>query len=244
MGLAGLVLIVGLSGCDAAPEDRTASAASQTVAGAAPAGADVQKTEPEGLADRSRVEQVTLPRTTTITRRLAVSQVEAAALAYSTYEGEQVSGGLMVTLPEAVLFDFDQATLRAAGGDVLADVAALAAQYPGAALQVAGHTDSLGAPAYNRALSERRAQAVADALVDLEVDPGRLLVAGYGETRPVAPNTTPQGADDPAGRQANRRGGGDRPHRPAPTRRWGDRMTLRASIVGRRPSLGRGVRGC
>ena len=151
------------------------------------------------------MEQVALPRTTTVTRRLAVSQVEAAALAYSTYEGEQVPGGLMVTLPEAVLFDFDQATLRAAADDVLADVAALAAQYPGAAVQVAGHTDSLGAPTYNHALSERRAQAVADALIDLDVDAGRLLVAGYGESRPVAANQTPDGLDDPVGRQANRR---------------------------------------
>ena len=204
-----MLTVVGLAGCDAAPEDTAASAASETVAGAPGAApgsaADTRQGDADRTRDRSRVQQVALPRTTTVTRRLAVSQVDAAALAYSTYDGEQVPGGLMVTLPEAVLFDFDQATLRAAADEVLADIAALAEAYPQAAVQVAGHTDSLGNDAYNQALSERRAQAVADALTDLGVDRGRLLVAGYGETRPVAPNQTADGADDPVARQANRR---------------------------------------
>jgi len=66
-------------------------------------------------------------------------------------------------------------------------------------VQIAGHTDSTGAPAYNQELSERRASSVAQFLMGRGVIPARIVTAGYGEAYPIAPNTTPQG------RQANRR---------------------------------------
>jgi outer membrane protein OmpA-like peptidoglycan-associated protein len=60
-------------------------------------------------------------------------------------------------------------------------------------LSVEGHTDSDGDDKANQKLSEERAAAVKDALVKLGVEAGRLQVKGFGETMPIAPNTTPEG---------------------------------------------------
>ncbi|RYF43987.1 MAG: OmpA family protein [Comamonadaceae bacterium] len=111
---------------------------------------------------------------------------------------------LVVALPSDVLFDFDSAVLRPDAGPALERAAGLLQSYPRAPLAIHGHTDARGTDAYNDALSQRRAQAVAARLQPLAG--GRsLAVRGYGEQRPVAPNTRPDGGDDPQGRQKNRR---------------------------------------
>ncbi|MBA3306422.1 MAG: OmpA family protein [Thermoleophilaceae bacterium] len=75
-----------------------------------------------------------------------------------------------------------------------------------AAIRVEGHTDAKGDPAYNQRLSLRRAQSVRRWLLDSGgLEAGRVAVRGFGETRPVAPNTRPDGSDDPGGRRLNRR---------------------------------------
>ena len=119
--------------------------------------------------------------------------------------GEDTDEGISVPLPESVLFDFDSAALLPAAGEELGLVAGLAAAYPDATLEIGGHTDAVGEDVYNQQLSEQRATAVRDALAVLGVAGDRMTATGYGETRPVAPDTTPAGADDPAGRQRNRR---------------------------------------
>jgi outer membrane protein OmpA-like peptidoglycan-associated protein len=58
------------------------------------------------------------------------------------------------------------------------------------AIEVQGHTDNAGSPLTNQTLSQNRAQAVADALSRLGIDPARLTVKGYGDAKPAAPNTT------------------------------------------------------
>jgi len=68
-----------------------------------------------------------------------------------------------------------------------------------------GHTDSYGSEAYNVELSLRRAMAVADELIARGIRRDRIAVEAYGAKRPVAPNTHPDGTDDPAGRALNRR---------------------------------------
>jgi len=82
---------------------------------------------------------------------------------------------------------------------IIKDLAAIAASCPGDKLQVGGHTDNIGSPSYNQALSERRAVAVVHALADSGITRERLSAVGYGETVPVAGNETE------AGRALNRR---------------------------------------
>jgi outer membrane protein OmpA-like peptidoglycan-associated protein len=71
---------------------------------------------------------------------------------------------------------------------------------------VEGHTDSVGSPSYNLSLSQRRAQAVRDALARLLPDrPTEFSVRGFGAAKPVAANKNPDGSDNPKGRTKNRR---------------------------------------
>jgi peptidoglycan-associated lipoprotein len=58
---------------------------------------------------------------------------------------------------------------------------------------------------YNLMLSQKRAESAVEYIVSQGIDPSRLLAKGYGESRPVAPNTNPDGTDNPEGRQKNRR---------------------------------------
>src|SRR5262245_30759238 len=68
-----------------------------------------------------------------------------------------------------------------------------------------GHTDSFGSEVYNMELSLRRAMAVADELIARGIRRDRIAVEAYGAKRPVAPNTNPDGTDNPTGRALNRR---------------------------------------
>ncbi|QOW19981.1 OmpA family protein [Lysobacter ciconiae] len=105
-----------------------------------------------------------------------------------------------------VNFEFDKSNLRPDAVSVLNEAAQILQRYPELRVEVAGHTDSKGSDAYNQALSERRASAVYDYLTSNGVDAGRLVGPnGYGESRPIAPNTNPDGSDNPAGRAENRR---------------------------------------
>ncbi len=116
-----------------------------------------------------------------------------------------VNGGLEVRLPGDVLFDFDKATIRSSAVPILEKVAAAARQTGSRPIRVEGHTDALGQPAYNQNLSQARAQSVVQWLVKGGIPASRLSAQGFGATRPVAPNKSPDSKDDPAGRQKNRR---------------------------------------
>lgn len=120
-------------------------------------------------------------------------------------EVRSVNGGLEVMLPGDVLFDFDRATIRANAVPILEKVAAAARQTGTRPIRVEGHTDAVGQPAYNQKLSQARAQSVVQWLVEGGIPATRLSAKGFGATQPVAPNRSPDGKDDPAGRQKNRR---------------------------------------
>jgi outer membrane protein OmpA-like peptidoglycan-associated protein len=112
----------------------------------------------------------------------------------------------LITIAGDILFDFDQDTIRPDADAALQQIsAAIAKRYPRNAMQIQGHTDSVGSDAYNRNLSERRAVAVKRWLEQRGVASSQMSTVGYGEARPVAPNTNPDGSDSPAGRQRNRR---------------------------------------
>ncbi|GAA3921723.1 OmpA family protein [Hymenobacter algoricola] len=98
-----------------------------------------------------------------------------------------------------IFFDFDKATLRKESTAELERLQKLLVETPALRLEISGHTDNVGNAAYNKDLSLRRAKAVVDYLVAKGTDKARLTFAGYGDTQPVAPNTTK------ASRQLNRR---------------------------------------
>ncbi|MBS7456544.1 OmpA family protein [Coralloluteibacterium stylophorae] len=105
-----------------------------------------------------------------------------------------------------VNFDFDKATLRPDAVSVLNEAVQVLQNYPDLRVEVAGHTDSIGTEQYNQGLSERRARAVYDYLQQQGIAASRLVgPVGYGESRPIAPNTNPDGTDNPEGRAENRR---------------------------------------
>ena len=107
---------------------------------------------------------------------------------------------------KGVNFDFDKSTLRPDAVAILNEAAEILKRYPELKVEVAGHTDSKGTDAYNQALSERRASAVYDYLTSNGVDAARMTgPTGYGESRPIAPNSNEDGSDNPEGRARNRR---------------------------------------
>ncbi len=107
---------------------------------------------------------------------------------------------------KGVNFDFDKSTLRPDAVSILNEAIEILKRYPELKVEVAGHTDSKGTDAYNQSLSERRATAVYDYLTGNGIDASRLVGPnGYGESRPIAPNTNDDGSDNPDGRARNRR---------------------------------------
>ncbi|WP_400193636.1 OmpA family protein [Hymenobacter sp. B81] len=99
-----------------------------------------------------------------------------------------------------IFFDFNKATLRKEStAELERMVQLLTTEYPNLRIEISGHTDNVGKAEYNKDLSQRRAKAVVDYLTGKGVAAARLTSAGFGDTQPVAPNTTD------AGRQLNRR---------------------------------------
>ena len=106
---------------------------------------------------------------------------------------------LAVTFKGDVLFDINSAALKPGSYSEINRIANVLMQYPQTNIQIAGHTDSTGSEVYNQELSERRAISVRNALADQGVSPMRMRTVGFGETQPVADNSTDYG------RQLNRR---------------------------------------
>jgi len=92
----------------------------------------------------------------------------------------------------AIYFRPASARLDAQSRPLLQEVEGVVGKCPGLKVEVSGHTDSDGSPEANKQLSERRAQAVADALIAAGVPGKQISAAGYGEERPVAANDTPK----------------------------------------------------
>jgi OOP family OmpA-OmpF porin len=76
---------------------------------------------------------------------------------------------------------------------------------PNAIIEIGSHTDSTGSDSYNMKLSQRRSESVVHYLVDKGISIDRLVAKGYGESMPLVPNSNPDGTDNPANRQLNRR---------------------------------------
>lgn len=107
-------------------------------------------------------------------------------------EVTQGPNGVELRLPEKVLFDFDQSTLRADAAPALARAAVLLKRSDKPVI-VEGHTDNVGTHAYNMQLSEARATTVANALEERGISASRTTTEGFAYDRPVASNDTPEG---------------------------------------------------
>ncbi|NRR91342.1 OmpA family protein [Winogradskyella undariae] len=109
---------------------------------------------------------------------------------------------VMDTLNEysrSILFNSGRATFQKQTNQVLQSMVAIFKEYPKASFSLEGHTDSDGSKSSNQALSERRANAVRDYLIANGISADRLTAAGFGETTPIASNSTS------AGKKENRR---------------------------------------
>ncbi|MBB4617580.1 OmpA family protein [Sphingomonas abaci] len=106
---------------------------------------------------------------------------------------------LVLNIPSGITFAYDSSAVQPQFQRTLDQVAQTLAEYKETYIDVYGHTDATGSDAYNQALSERRAVAVADYLAGRGVQAARIATRGYGKTQPIASN------DTDAGRAANRR---------------------------------------
>jgi outer membrane protein OmpA-like peptidoglycan-associated protein len=106
---------------------------------------------------------------------------------------------ILVNLPDGVTFDVASYALKPTFRTTLDQVADSLIKYPNSLIDVYGHTDSTGSDAYNQTLSENRARTVANYLQSRGVPAARIRSQGFGETMPIADNTTE------AGRTKNRR---------------------------------------
>lgn len=123
----------------------------------------------------------------------APAPVVAEPVAEVVYE-EVVEVAEPVRVELDVKFDFDKAVVKQDSYSDIENLAEFMKQFPQTATTVEGYTDSVGNPAYNQKLSERRAGAVRDVLVNqYGVEADRVNAVGYGKDRPAADNATREG---------------------------------------------------
>lgn len=105
-----------------------------------------------------------------------------------------------------VQFEFNSATLSAASKKTLdTTLVEFFRKNPELIIELSAHTDDKGSDDFNMKLSQRRAESVVNYLISKGVPKEQLIAKGYGETRPIAPNSKPDGSDNPEGRELNRR---------------------------------------
>jgi outer membrane protein OmpA-like peptidoglycan-associated protein len=120
---------------------------------------------------------------------------------------QETAHELRILLAADVLFDFDKANIRADAVPTLRQAAAkIKAARSRDVIRIEGYTDAKGTPALNLRLSQQRAEAVETWFIqNAGMSVSAFVPKGYGAARPVAPNLKPNGQDNPAGRQLNRR---------------------------------------
>jgi len=111
----------------------------------------------------------------------------------------RVGDSIILNMPGNITFATDSADINSNFYRVLSDVALVLNEFNKTYVNVDGHTDNTGSDSYNMDLSQRRSSSVAQFLISQKVMSQRLIVQGFGEGRPIADNSTPDG------RQLNRR---------------------------------------
>ena len=123
---------------------------------------------------------------------LALEQADTLRRQLENLQLRQTESGVVVTLGD-VLFESGQTELREESMASLVEVVDLLQSEPDKEIRIEGHTDSTGASETNMEISQKRADAVLNALVSLGVDAGRVTAAGIGEDFPIASNETEEG---------------------------------------------------
>jgi outer membrane protein OmpA-like peptidoglycan-associated protein len=163
-----------------------AAATAQAQAEAAKAKADAEAANARAQAAESQHQAQASEQDAAAVREKLRAQLNAVL---ATTESAR---GLIVNLSD-VLFDTARYTLKPPTQIALAKVATILQLYPGLKVQVEGYTDSVGGDAYNQKLSENRANAVHDFLIQNGVPTANITAAGYGKADPVADNGTAPG---------------------------------------------------
>lgn len=108
-------------------------------------------------------------------------------------EVKRVDDGIVATMKDKILFDFNQSTLKPESKASLQKMADILKKYDKTEITVAGYTDNVGTMSYNQQLSERRANAVRAYLNEQGVKASRMTVMGFGPDNPIASNDTADG---------------------------------------------------
>jgi outer membrane protein OmpA-like peptidoglycan-associated protein len=106
---------------------------------------------------------------------------------------------ILVTFPNQIGFEFGSAELTTEAAGLIEQLAAILREYRATLIIISGHTDNVGDPSFNLDLSDARARSVAQHLAQAGIAYPRLMIKGFGSSRPVADNSTE------AGRARNRR---------------------------------------
>ena len=108
-------------------------------------------------------------------------------------ETRRTAMGLVMNLDSnSIQFEFNKAVLQSMNRELLSRIAGILLTSKGYSITVHGHTDDVGSDAYNQELSERRAQAVRDYLVDAGIGAAIISTKGYGKSKPLVAAKTPQ----------------------------------------------------
>lgn len=158
---------------------------------------DTASTDETAAPEPTEPAEEAAPPTSTVTTRpvdAPASDVEVrVGEIIVEFDGEVTDEGTLLTLEEPILFDFDSADLKSSAAEPLDEIAEVLDFYGDAPVEVVGHTDDQGGADYNLDLSQRRADAVFDALVERGIDAGRMSSDGRGFEEPVAANDTEDG---------------------------------------------------
>ncbi|HLY20229.1 MAG TPA: OmpA family protein [Bryobacteraceae bacterium] len=182
-----------------AAQDKATADAARAAADAARAAALQQQQQAQDDADRARqaAAQADAQRQQAETEKAQLRERLQQQL-NAVLETRETARGLIVNISD-VLFDFNKYTLKPGAREKMAKVSGILLAYPGLKLQLEGHTDSIGSDDYNLKLSQARADAVRDFLMEQGVTSANITSVGLGKSDPVASN------DSAAGRQQNRR---------------------------------------
>ncbi|WP_299819955.1 OmpA family protein [uncultured Pontibacter sp.] len=106
---------------------------------------------------------------------------------------ERVGEGIKITFNSGILFSTNSAELQSGAKTEISQLATTLKKYPDTNILIEGHTDNTGSRDLNQALSERRAQSVANYAAQMGVDRSRITTQGYAFDQPVADNSTESG---------------------------------------------------